>query len=210
MSTETLRRGQPVVLRTERGTELGEVLLGPGDEKSGPSREDIDRDQPQVLRTAGPDDLDSHHRSLALRDERFSICRRILQEAGGTADLLDVEPLLDPSTTVLHVLGPADLDLAVLRARLRSCLEFDVLLEPVGGDQDRDHNAGSPHSAHPTRCGDCDCGGGECSRAARQKKTTTVEENEEVPAVACATSSHDGCASCGVTRWLAAKRHSDA
>jgi hypothetical protein len=140
------------------------------------------------------------------------MCRRILEEADGTADLLDVEPLLDPSTTVLHVLGPADLDLAVLRARFRSLFDFDVVFEPVGWE------AGSggqgslvPASAGPGRCGDCDCGDGGCSRtagktAAGTSATAVHAEAKEHGLESCATSAHTACSSCGVSRFMAEKR----
>jgi hypothetical protein len=203
-----LARGQAVVVRTERGLEVGEVLIGGGDENFGPSPEDIDSDQPQVLRTAGPDDLNSHSRALALREDRFRICRRIVDDAGWPVELLDVEPLLDPRTTVLHLLGPEDLDLALLRARFRSLLEFDVVLEPVGWDAGAGlPPAVVPATTSPGRCGDCDCGDGGCSRTAA-KTAAATSHREEVTAtpVSCATSSHSGCSSCGVTRWLADKR----
>ena len=133
------------MLRTDRGLELGEVLtrlavppstgsgstgVARGREGRGPARSsEPAHDQPAVLRTAGPEDLERARRSEALRREQFTVCRRILEDGGWPVDLLDVEPLLDLSTTVLHVLGPPDVDLALLRAGFRSLSAFDVVFE---------------------------------------------------------------------------------
>jgi hypothetical protein len=222
---ESLERGQAVVVRTDRGLELGEVLVSPGPSipsrrtgagwpdrgtgGRGEGKDELDQSQPRVVRPASPADLECAGRSLALRPERFSTCREILDEAGWALDLLDVEPLLDQSTTVLHVLGPGNLDLALLRARFRSLSNFDVVFEAVGSGAvlEAEWMLGSTSAASRGRCGDCDCSAGECGRALR-RTSDAVTDSEPIPAAstespsgACGSSAHSGCASCVVTRY---------
>ena len=125
-----LGRGQSVVIQTDRGVELGEVLI-PLDE-AGAART-IERQR--VIRPAGPDDLDRSRRAEASRPDRFATCRRVLEEEGWPWDLIDVEPLLEEGVTVLQYLGPHHLDAAALRARFRMTCGLDVVLEPVGADE---------------------------------------------------------------------------
>ena len=106
----SLERGQLVVIQTDRGVELGEILTvfdrhaepvaeGPGPpaqassgEEDGPS---VSVNSPHVLRVAGPADLACSRDADELRSSRFSMCQRILREANWPWELLDVEPLLD-------------------------------------------------------------------------------------------------------------------
>jgi hypothetical protein len=218
-----LERGQAVVLRTDRGLEMGEVLVDLGSSLTGDgartdgltagkglsSNPELDResDLPNVLRPAGPDDLDLHRRTETLRLERFATCRQILEETGWALDLLDVEPLLDQCTTVLHVLGPADVDLALLRARFRSLSDFDVVFESVGSEPDSERLWDPPVApASPGRCGDCNCSTGGCGKAVAASTPADDTKGKGSASESCATSSHSACSSCGVTRWLAEKR----
>ena len=214
----TITRGQAVVLLTDRGVELGEVLVAadgsyaPHDvEPNG----DLDLDRPRVLRPAVPADLEEARLSESLRSERFSLCQRILGDGGWPLDLIDVEPLLDPSTTVLHILGPLDLDLAALRSEFRSRSEFDVLFEPAGtraGISQGSSRMQEPSPSVPEpirRCGDCDCSDGGCGATASDREVPRgpIATAKEAPVSSCGTSaSHSGCASCGVSQWMAGKR----
>ena len=96
----------------------------------------------QVRRSAAgapagrPEDLDRSRRAEASRAERFATCRRVLEEEGWPWDLIDVEPLLDDGATVIQYLGPHHLDVAAIRARFRMTCDLDVVLEPVGTDDD--------------------------------------------------------------------------
>ena len=125
-----LDRGQTVVIQSERGVELGEVLI-PLDE-AGAARA---ADRQRVIRPAGPEDLDRSRRAEASRADRFATCRRVLEEEGWPWDLIDVEPLLDDGATVIQYLGPHQIDVAAIRARFRMTCDMDVVLEPVGTDE---------------------------------------------------------------------------
>jgi len=231
-----IERGHAVVIQTDRGVELGEVLVAPGPSspashtgsasgKSGAAGSPAhaadpaahhDPDRPRLLRLAGPADMEDARRSEALRAERFTLCQRILGDGGWPMDLIDVEPLLDQNTTVLHVLGALDLNLASLRAEFRSRSDFDVLFEPAGSSpgptlapaEAPEHPAAAQESVR--RCGNCDCSDGGCGATAAAKKASTsaaVATSKSGSAGSCdVSSSHSGCASCGVTKWVAEKR----
>ena len=230
-----IERGQAVVILTDRGVELGEVLVAPG--RSSPPRDNAsgsregealgsltraadadlnhDPDRPRLLRLAAPADLEDARRSEGLRAERFTLCQRILGDGGWTIDLIDVEPLLDQNTTVLHVLGSLDLNLATLRAEFRSRSDFDVLFEPAGSSPGLARGTAvapehSPSIQEPVRrCGDCDCSDGGCGATASARKVSTAAvatPKNDSPASCGVSSSHSGCASCGVSKWVASKR----
>ena len=229
-SDQVPQRGQTVVIRTDRGLELGEVLARladftidkPGEawEREWRRRSRPDRDHRPRTRIGqgccarpGRKTWTVPRRSETLRQEQFEVCRHILEEGGWPLDLLDVEPLLDLSTTVLHILGPHDLDLALLRARFRSLSNFDILFEPVGSEDSLDHEAaaGQP-PASSGRCGDCNCSEGGCgsrtgSTSASGQATRMKEQVQEPGSSSCSTSSHSACSSCGVSQWLAGKRN---
>lgn len=207
-------RGQAVVLRTDRGLELGEVLL-PLSSLPGPPGLNGDAGRPRLVRVAHLDDLAGRNRAEALRGDRFAACRQILDEAGWDVELIDVEVLLDQNTTVLHLLGAADLDLdlGLLRARFRSLSDFDVVPEFVSAEGDparRDRPVVG--TVNRGGCGDCDCGDGECGRrsvresahhAAAPKVGAGADGSMAGP---CAASQHAACSDCGVSRWLSGKR----
>lgn len=182
-----LRRGQSVVIRSDRGIELGEVLI-PLDE-SGAARA-RPADEQQVIRPAGADDLVRARDAEALRADRLAACRRVLEDEGWPWDVIDVEPLLEGGVTVIQYLGPHQLDAAAVRARFRMTCEFDVVLEPVGADRAEADAIGGG-------CGSGGCGSGGCGSKAAGG--------------GCGSStSHGGCASCGLSRKATGRRPSPA
>jgi hypothetical protein len=189
-----LDRGQAVVIQTDRGVELGEVLI-PLDE-AGAARA---AERQRVIRPAAPADLERSRRAEATRRDRFDMCRRILEHEGWPWVLVDVEPLLDDGATVLQYLGPHHLDVAAIRARFRMACGLDVVLEPVGTDaEEADEPVGGG-------CGSGGCGsdggygsGGGCGR--------TSPTESESRAAGCGSAVHAGCASCGLSRLAVARR----
>ncbi len=230
-----IERGQAVVILTDRGVELGEVLVAPvlsspprGDASesregeapgssahAGGAELNLDPDRPRLLRLAAPADLEDARRSEALRAERFTLCQRILGDGGWPIDLIDVEPLLDQNTTVLQVLGSLDLSLAALRSEFRSRSDFDVLFEPAGSSPGLARGPATAPEHVPAiqepvrRCGDCDCSDGGCGATASEKEFSAAAlatpKNDSTGSCQV-SSSHSGCASCGVSKWVADKR----
>ena len=176
-----LERGQAVVVRTDRGLELGEVLVPLGFPRGGQLSDGVSSesesgsegstvlvaDHPKLLRAAGSEDMESAERAERLRADRYHFCSRLLSDGGWPVELIDVEPLLDPGMTVLHVLGPGGLDLARLRAHLRGLCDFDVVFEKTGASEVAESPAVSVRAAVAGRCGDCDCSGGGCGSGSK-------------------------------------------
>jgi hypothetical protein len=223
----SLERGQAVVIHTHRGEEVGEVLTRLGVTVRSPSSSaDVAASGGdaapargarsgllRLLRPACAADLENAHRSARLNAERFTICQRILGQQGGPLELIDVETLLDQHTTVIHYLGPRELDLTLLRARFRTACDFDILFEPAGADPGAGWDAGrsSPASERSGRCGDCDCSGGGCGSALDGMSFALSMEDSiraAAPAGSCGGSAHSGCSSCGIAKLRAGKRPS--
>lgn len=181
-------RGDLVVVRTLRGLELGEALVieAVGRGRSGSDSVGSFR----VLRRADADDRDTARRAEELRGPRFELCRRIVEAEGWPLELVDVEPLLDLST-VLLVLPFEAFDPAPIRARFRVTCDFDVHIEDLAEGAEE---VAPAEPASPGRCGDCDCGGGGCSRKAAKVRADGAEKRPSP----CSTGSHSGCSSCGV------------
>jgi hypothetical protein len=223
----SLQRGQMVVVHTDRGEEAGEVLVPvhvsspssisstetTGSEGYGFPDQSEKSPQFRSVRLASDADLEKMTRCAKLRGERFAICQRILEELDWPLELIDVEPLLDQNTTVIHYLGPPDLDLAMVRARFRNSCDFDILFEPLSSGQG---SASEPASSNPAAqrnggCGDCDCTDGGCGKSrAGAFALTQAEDAHEADATAksCNTSAHAGCSSCGISSMRSRTRHS--
>jgi hypothetical protein len=100
-------RGQAVVIETNRGIEVGEVLI-PLDQSPAVSQ------RSRVLRPAGPDDLASSHRAEAMRPDRLLLCRRGLEDGNWPGEPIDVEMTsmtapprrMRPTNQVSRLFGP--------------------------------------------------------------------------------------------------------
>ncbi len=218
-------RGDVVVIQSHRGLELGEVLiphdspapaLGGGDHRPvGGTGQNFSPtpaiDLEHVLRLAGPEDLARSRSAQETRMSLLALCQRVLEDGNWPCELIDVEPLLDGCATVLHYLGPHQLDVGSVRSRFRVAHGLEVILQPVGtevdGTEAQEH---AHHSGDQTGCGSCDCGaGGGCggaaaSRTNRGTHSTASGTNGSNPAP------HAGCASCGISLMLAARDRKDA
>ena len=221
-----LDRGQAVVIRTDRGEEVGEVLVPLGLPSSASVASDHDAGRAVaraaagnarsggsgVLRLASAQDLEDARRSAQLRAERYQVCQRICGEQDWPLEVIDVEPLLDQKTTVVHYLGPRDLDLALLRAQIRRTCDFDIIFEPVGSDHgmEWDTEVSAPATRRGRGCGDCDCSGGKCGTGAEVTSAQAHPKNStaaQTRSGGCGSSSQSGgCSSCGIARWMSDKR----
>ena len=182
---EGFARGQTVVVRSHRGTELGEVLIeapegiGSGATETGTAC---------VLRVAGPEDDEAARRADRERDDRFAACERVFRDGAWPIELIDVEPLLDDRRTVLHYLGPHRLDVSGVLAAFRAACDLDVMLEPVGRDVP---DEGEPEHVEGHGCGDCGSSeGGGCGSSGG----------------GCGSASGGGCGDCGVKKLLNSRR----
>ena len=151
-------RGREVVVRSRRGTELGEVIA-PASPPEFPTTDAPAR----VLRDAGDDDRDRGRRAQAERSARFASCRRVLEDGLWPIEVVNAEALLDDARTVIHYLGPHRLDVHGIRAVLRDLCRLDVVFEPVGPDAELSAAVPDDSPTHPADeggCGSCGAGGG--------------------------------------------------
>jgi cell fate regulator YaaT (PSP1 superfamily) len=186
-TSETFEQGQSVVIRTHRGTELGEVVS-----EAPETLASIARPSP-ILRKAGFDDLERSRSFGQLRIEHYEACQAVFEGGAWPLDLIDAEPLLDDRRTVLHYLGPHRLDTSGLIAAFRDLCGLDVVLEPVGRDvpepepepepepvEEEVHGCGSCGSQSDGGCGSsgsCGSGGGCAVKAlvgARRRASSEV------------------------------------
>jgi cell fate regulator YaaT (PSP1 superfamily) len=177
--SDGLARGQAVVVRSWRGTELGEVLAA--DHAAQPKAPAA-----QVLRIARDDDFERARAAEYDRPRRLAACERILGDGVWPLELIDVEPMLDDRRTVLHYLGPHQLDTLGLLQALRDATDLDVIFEPAGVDQPEE----KPESSG---CGDCGSGGG-CGTGGGCGAGSGSED------------SHGGCSGCAVKSLVSARR----
>jgi hypothetical protein len=182
--TGGIERGRTVVLETHRGTELGAVLAVAPRDDPGHDRA-LSANRSRVLRAATDEDLARAERVARDRPRRFEVCQRVFEEGVWPFDVIDVEPLLDEGRTVVHYLGPHDLDVSGLLALFRSAHALDVVFEAAGRDAD-EPAADMPEESGSGTCGHCGDRGGGCHTGG------------------CGASAHAGgsaCSDCALMKW---------
>ena len=152
---EPLERGQAVVVRTHRGTELGEIL---GEAPATMVAEAPPERVAPLLRVASDGDILRAELAAGQRSAHFEACQTVFREGIWPLELIDAEPLLDEGRTVLHYLGPHRLDAAGLVAIFRDRCGLDIVLEPVGLDIDEDLLANGPEEENADHSDDHGCG----------------------------------------------------
>jgi len=210
------QRGQFVVIETERGVELGEVLAmveasgtpsrragsdGGGVEGDDDSHPLPQRTRPEVLRSATADEIARVHRGAHERTGQFQRCQRVLQQFDWPWELIDVETLLDDHNLVLHYLGPQELDAAALRAWFRAEHDLDVLFEPAGTDESSQATSSAHGGTNGSGCGASGCGQGGCGNGVDAGESS-AQPSAASSAHGCGTSTHSGCSSCGIMRAM--------
>ena len=165
VSDAACARGETVVVRSHRGTELGEVLIETPADRTNDHRPEAE--EPRVLRTAAPGDLARARAAERERLDWFPACSRIVQEGRWDIELLDLEPLLDDRRVVVHYLGPPRFDPSALVAALRSAIDLDSLFEPVAEGPAEDGTGEAPGCGSEAGCGRCGAGSHGCSAGPR-------------------------------------------
>lgn len=154
-SGTSFERGQAVVIRTHRGTELGEIL------SEAPPSLPSDTAPAPILRLASPDDLERARQAANDRSAHFEACRSVFEGGVWPLELIDAEPLLDEGRTVIQYLGPHRLDASGLIAAFRDRCGLEVVLEPIGRDVPEPEPEPEPdEEAHS--CGNCGSAEGGC------------------------------------------------
>jgi hypothetical protein len=213
------QRGQLVVVETERGVELGEVLARV-EATSKPARsQDHGRDhldasddsadlprrlKAQVLRPATSDEIARLETAAQDRFDHLELCQRALQQFNWPWEVIDVETLLDDRTLVLHYLGPVEVDSAAIRAWFRTAHDRDAIFEPVGNAASSQPAKDAFGASSGHGCGENGCGHGGCDSGVEGGYSSV-----EVSGRTCGTSDHSGCSSCGIMRAMTEQRQRD-
>lgn len=122
-------RGQAVILRTERGTELGEVL-SPATDRTARFLENPARGE--IVRIATAEDL-QHSQGLAERQrEAFGICREFIERRKLQMDLVDVEAILGGERLVFYYLAERRVDFRELVKDLARAFRTRVEMRQIG------------------------------------------------------------------------------
>jgi cell fate regulator YaaT (PSP1 superfamily) len=123
------RRGDRVVVRSDRGTELGEVLC-PWTQKTSSFLEQTVRGV--ILRTATGEDLELERSMLAAQKEAFGICREFVAKRRLQMDLVDVEIILGRERIVFYYLAAKRVDFRELVKDLARALRTRIEMRQIG------------------------------------------------------------------------------
>jgi cell fate regulator YaaT (PSP1 superfamily) len=122
-------RGQRVIVRTDRGTEVGEVLCA-ANERTATFLDNPTRGE--ILRAAGPDDLDAADRLEAASRAAFDTCREFIAKRRLQMDLVDVEVIFGRERMVFYYLSEKRVDFRELVKDLARSLQTRIEMRQIG------------------------------------------------------------------------------
>jgi cell fate regulator YaaT (PSP1 superfamily) len=129
LSGEVPQRGQKVIVRSERGTEAGEVLCA-ATEKTAKLLENPARGE--ILRVATPEDVEVEARLESVRDRAFAACREFIGRRRLQMDLVDVEVILGGERIVFYYLAEKRVDFRELVKDLARALQTRIEMRQIG------------------------------------------------------------------------------
>ncbi len=159
--------GDPVVVQTSRGTEIGEILAGPVDGRE--DQGDVSNHQPigEVLRGLTAEDDQQHNRSQQTEPfDIFAECQQLLSDHQVSVQVIDCERLFDDETIVLYFLGEETTEMQPIAEELGKRWQAKVLFNPVIEPVAAPGGGG---------CGSGGCGSGGCGAGAAQEKSETED-----------------------------------
>jgi cell fate regulator YaaT (PSP1 superfamily) len=124
-----LARGQRIVLRTDRGTEIGEVLCE-SNERTALYMENKVRGE--ILRTASIDDLALEAKLAEVQKAGFATCREAIARRRLQMDLVDVEAILGRERMVFYYLAEKRVDFRELVKDLARALQTRIEMRQIG------------------------------------------------------------------------------
>jgi cell fate regulator YaaT (PSP1 superfamily) len=122
-------RGQRVVVRSERGTELGEVL-SPANERAVRFLENPHRGV--ILRAATAEDLAAEGRLPEAQDRGFAACREAIARRRLQMDLVDVEVIFGRERIVFYYLAEKRVDFRELVKDLARAMQARIEMRQIG------------------------------------------------------------------------------
>lgn len=122
-------RGQRVIIRSERGTELGEVLC-PATETTRNLLENPGTGE--IVRLAGADDLEAEANLVETRQSAFASCKEFIAKRRLQMDLVDVEVILGRERMVFYYLSEKRVDFRELVKDLARALHTRIEMRQIG------------------------------------------------------------------------------
>jgi cell fate regulator YaaT (PSP1 superfamily) len=122
-------RGQRVVVRGDRGTEIGEVLC-PATERTARSLENPMRGE--ILRVATSEDLAAEARMAETRAAGFEACLQFIARRRLQMDLVDVEVILGRERMVFYYLAEKRVDFRELVKDLARAMQSRIEMRQIG------------------------------------------------------------------------------
>jgi cell fate regulator YaaT (PSP1 superfamily) len=125
----TFRRGTPVIARTGRGLEVGEVLCE--------AREETDEHlenpaQGQILREMTADDANEWAHIEASARNEFVVCQQHVSALGLNMQLVDLEHLFGGERVIVYYLAEGRVDFRELVKRLASEFQTRIEMRQIG------------------------------------------------------------------------------
>lgn len=126
---ETYRRGTQVVVRSNRGLEVGEVLCAATEDALS------QLDSPPagaILRTLSTEDQQQLERLTELRTKRVASCKREIESLGLQMKLVELEQLLGGERVVVYYVAPDRIDFRELVKRLAGEFQTRIEMNQIG------------------------------------------------------------------------------
>jgi cell fate regulator YaaT (PSP1 superfamily) len=122
-------RGQAVVIRSDRGVELGEVLC-PSSERTG--RFLVNPTRGEILRLPTPDDRAEEDRHAKAWDGYFATCTELVAKRRLQMDLVDLEIIHGRERVVFYYLAEKRVDFRELVKDLARALKTRIEMRQIG------------------------------------------------------------------------------
>ena len=122
-------RGQRVVIRTDRGTELGEILC-PATERTASYLEDSSPGE--ILRPVTQEDLEHEAPLIQAQQKAFDVCQELISRRRLQMDLVDAEIILGRERIVFYYLAEKRVDFRELVKDLARALRTRIEMRQIG------------------------------------------------------------------------------
>jgi cell fate regulator YaaT (PSP1 superfamily) len=126
---DTYPRGTEVVVRTDRGTEIGELLCEATDEALAHVK---NPGHGQLLRVMAPDDARERSRLLNEARREYETCQRLIGESKLDMRLVDVEHIFGGERVVVYYLAENRVDFRELVKQLAGEFQTRVEMRQIG------------------------------------------------------------------------------
>lgn len=127
--SESYDRADRVIVRTNRGLEVGEVLCEATEDALSQLR---DASQGQILRRMTADDENELNHIQSQEPGEFETCRRCVHELGLQMELVDIEHLFGGERIVVYYLAEQRVDFRELVKRLASEFQTRIEMRQIG------------------------------------------------------------------------------